>query len=90
MFLDENYPNRITTHYIEDDVVIKFNLDQLTEMDLNSFILNLQDIIHHTDEIGEFSYGIFSIIIYSKNNVANEQIVVSNPGIKTEHYYKIY
>lgn len=90
MFLDENYLNRITTHYIEDDVVIKFNLDQLTEIDLNSFILNLQDIIHHTDEIGEFSYGIFSIIIRNKNNVANEQIIVKNPPIQKDHLYKIH
>lgn len=90
MFLDDNYVERIVTDDITDDIIIQFNLDRLSDSDMNSFILNLQDIMHQTDETGEFEYGIFSIHIYNKNDISQTQIIIENPVVKTDHLYKIY
>ncbi len=90
MFLDDMYTNRIVADNISDDIMLEFNLDHLNEHDMNSFILNLQDIINQTDSTGKFIYGIFSVEIHDKINRANEHIIVHNPDIKTNHLYKIY
>lgn len=90
MFINDNFLNRIDINNISDDVLIEFNLDQLTEYDMNSFILNLQDIIDQTDSKGKFVYGIFSIEIHDKIDRSKEHVIISNPIIKTNHRYKIY
>lgn len=90
MYNDNDYLGRITENNITDDVVITFNLDQLTDNHVNSFILNLQDIIHNTTETGEFSYDIFHINIKNKRDTSAEKIHVTNPKIKQEHLYTIH
>ena len=87
MFNDDNYIQRITSNDIHDDVVITFSLDNLTESHVNTFILNLQDIIHHHDEIGEFSYDIFNIQVNKKQDISSEKIVIQNPVIQQQHLY---
>jgi len=90
MFNDYNYLERITENDINDDIVITFNLDQLTDYHVNLFILNMQDIIYSTLELGEFSYDIFHIKITNKQDISAEKIHVTNPKIKQEHLYTIH
>lgn len=87
MFNDDNYIQRITSNDIHDDVVITFSLDNLTESHVNTFILNLQDIIHQHDEIGEFSYDIFNIQVNKKQDISSEKIAIQNPIIQQQHLY---
>lgn len=87
MYLNDNYLTRITELAIQDDVVITFNLDQLTDFRVNSFILNLQDIIDNVEDIGEFSYDIFHVNISRIQNIAHEKIHIQNPEIEQQHLY---
>jgi GT2 family glycosyltransferase len=72
------------------DIIITFNLNDINDMYYQTFILNLQDIIHEIDEEGEFEYGPFHISVKQKQDQSNENIVVVNPEIKSEHLYKIF
>ena len=90
MFNDVNYLDRITETDIADDVVITFNLDMLSDMHLHSFILNLQQIIHQTNELGEFVYDIFNINIQNKVDVSKDKIHIQNPEILQKHLYTIH
>ncbi len=90
MYNDNEFIKRITTENIEDDVVITFDLDQLTDFQVNSFILNLQQIIHQTNELGEFVYDIFNINIQNKVDVSKDKIHIQNPEILQKHRYTIH
>ena len=87
MYLTDNYLTRILETNVQDDVVITFDLDRLTDHHVNSFILNMQDIINNTEDAGEFSYDIFHVNISRKQNIAHERIHIQNPNIEQQHLY---
>jgi len=70
------------------DIIIEFNIDLTDETYMNNFFIHLQDIIDQ-NEIGEFEYGPFKIIINKKENKAQDRIFISNPQVKKEHLYSI-
>ena len=90
MYTDDDYLTRISENAIQDDVVITFNLDQLTDYNAKSFILNMHDIIDNTEDTGEFSYDIFHISISHKQNISSKKIHIQNPKIKQQHLYTIH
>ena len=70
------------------DIIVEFNIDLTDEIYMNSFFIHLQDVIDQ-NEIGEFEYGPFKIIINKKENKAQDRIFISNPQVKPEHLYNI-
>jgi hypothetical protein len=72
------------------NIIVEFDLNNVNENDINSFIIYLQQIIDETDNLGEFEYQNFKIIINKKENQSKEKIVVTNPKIKEEHFYQIF
>lgn len=73
-----------------DDVLIRFNLKDLTPQLYQDFICNLQQIIDQVEGPGEFEYECFNINVYNKVDRASDNIVVNNPKIKPEHLYSIH
>ncbi len=72
------------------DVIVKFDLKDITPQLYQEFIQNIQHIIDSVDDVGDFEYGPFSVAIYQKVNRAHEKIVITNPQIKPEHFYTIH
>lgn len=71
------------------DVIIEFNINEIDENMAQQFLFYLQQIIDETEELGEFEYGPFKIIINKKIDNAKDRIFIQNPPIKPEHLYKI-
>ena len=59
------------------DVVVKFDLNKLSYDDTNIFT-SLNDIIHQTDETGEFEIGNLHITINSTKDRSYELIKINN------------
>lgn len=74
---------------LKTDINIDFNLSNINQNIFNNFIVNLQHIIHQTDDIGVFEYEGFKINIKAKNNIIKEKIKVTNPEIKPNDLYLI-
>jgi len=74
----------------QEDVLVKFNLDQITPELYSEFISNIQHIIHDIDETGDYEYGPFAITINQKIDRAAQNVVVINPQVKPEHKYSIH
>jgi GT2 family glycosyltransferase len=72
---------------LETDITIDFNLSNIGQNTFGNFIVNLQHIIHQTDDIGVFEYEGFKINIKEKNNIIKEKIKVTNPEIKPDNLY---
>lgn len=70
------------------DIIIEFDINLTDENFINSFFIHLQDLIEQ-NELGQFEYGPFKIMINKKENKAQDRIFISNPIIKKEHLYKI-
>jgi len=73
----------------KDDIVIEFDINLTDENYINDFFIHLQDIIDQ-NEIGEFEYGPFKILINKKEDKSKNKIFITNPIIKKEHLYKAY
>lgn len=73
-----------------DDVIVSFELTKLTPQLFAEFVINLQDIIESTDDLGTFEYGPFQITINAKRDVASDFIKITNPQVKPEHKYTIH
>ena len=73
-----------------DDIIVTFDLTKLTAQLFAEFIVNLQDIIDDTDDVGSFEYGPFLVTINTKQDVASDFITITNPQIKPEHKYSIH
>jgi glycosyltransferase involved in cell wall biosynthesis len=71
------------------DIIIEFDINEIDENNTQQFLFYLQQIINETEELGEFEYGPFKIVINEKIDKATNRIFVSNPSIKQEHLYKI-
>lgn len=74
----------------EEDIIIEFDLTQISNTDISSFLSQLQLIIDQTEDTGKFQYGPFNITINNKINRAKDKIKITNPKIKKEHLYKIF
>ena len=86
-----NIKNRIKPYNeCEDDIIIEFNANDLTNEFFNEFIVNIQHIIENTEDLGEFKYGPFKIKINQKEDKSKNKIFISNPPIKQEDLYEIY
>jgi GT2 family glycosyltransferase len=72
-----------------DDIVIEFKLSEINNNNFYNFINNLQHIIHQTEDLGEFEYENFKIIINKKENLILSKIKIQNPKIKPEDKYFI-
>jgi hypothetical protein len=87
------YQNCNLQKYVNDissnDIVIEFKLSEINNNNFYSFINNLQHIIHQTEDLGEFEYENFKIIINKKENLILNKIKVKNPEIKPEDKYLI-
>ena len=82
--------NRIK--HIEDlgtfnEIIVNFNLENITPQLYQHFICNIQHIIDDLEDTGEFEYDCFKITVYNKIDQAPKSIIVSNPEIKSEHKY---
>jgi glycosyltransferase involved in cell wall biosynthesis len=69
------------------DIVVKFDLKNVTPQLHQEFIQNIQHIIENVDDVGDFEYGPFSITIYQLVDRASECVVITNPEIKPNHLY---
>jgi len=78
-----------STDIPQGDILISFNLSNVNQNTFNNFILNLQHIIHQTEDKGTFEYEGFKIQINKKINSIKEKIKVNNPIIKTSDLYLI-
>lgn len=74
----------------KEDILIKFDLDQITSELFHNFIEKMQYIVDSIEEVGSYEYGPFSITVNQKVDRASEKIVVNNPQIKPKHKYVIY
>jgi hypothetical protein len=87
------YQNCNLQKYVSDissnDIVIEFKLSEINNNNFYNFINNLQHIIHQTEDLGEFEYENFKIIINKKENLILSKIKVQNPKIKPEDKYLI-
>jgi hypothetical protein len=72
-----------------NDIVIEFKLSEINSNNFYNFIDNLQHIIHQTEDLGEFEYENFKIVINKKENLILSKIKVQNPKIKPEDKYLI-
>ena len=79
-----------TESFIDGDVVVKFNLNEVTPQLYTEFIQRLQIIIDNTDETGDFEYGPFHIKVNKIMDRASECVVITNPEIKPNHLYTIH
>lgn len=75
---------------IDEDVIIKFDINDVTVTLYEEFIQRVQSIIDSVEEEGQYEYGPFTIIVNKKIDRASEKIVVLNPQIKPEHKYSIH
>lgn len=91
MYNQSTVQNRIMIGEPQDgDIIIKFDLADLTNDLVNQFLLNIQLILNQTPDTGEFEYGPFKISIRNKINRATERVKIDNPEVKNEHLYSIY
>lgn len=82
---------QLADHYTGgDDVVVKFNQQDVTPQLYQEFIQNIQHIVENVEETGQYEYGPFTITISKKVDRAVEKIVVTNPQLKPEHKYTIH
>jgi glycosyltransferase involved in cell wall biosynthesis len=72
------------------DVIVEFAFKDITPQLFNDFIIQLQDIVDTTYDVGEFEYGPFKITINSKKDIASERIHIKNPEVKADHKYTIH
>ena len=73
-----------------DDVLVKFDIKDVTPQLFDEFISNIQQIIASIEETGNYEYGPFVITVCQKINRAKDKIVITNPEIKPEHKYTIH
>ena len=74
----------------QEDVLVQFNIEQVTAELYNEFISNIQQIIHNIEETGDYEYGPFIITINQKADRATQKIAVNNPQVKPEHKYSVH
>ena len=72
------------------EIIVNFNLDNVTMQLYQDFICKIQYIIDGVEDTGEFEYECFKITVYSKVDRASENIIINNPEIKPEHLYTIH
>ena len=72
------------------EIIVNFNLDNVTMELYQDFICKIQHIIDSVEDTGEFEYECFKITVYSKVDRASENIIINNPEIKPEHLYTIH
>ena len=89
MYNTNNIEDYVNLGDAKGDIVIKFNLSNVNQNNFNSFIYNLQHIIHEY-EPGEYEYDGFTIIINKKNNIVSDKIKISNPIINSLHNFITY
>lgn len=84
--------NRIkdASNILDEDVIITFNIDDVTPQLYESFIHKIQEIVDNIDDVGEYEYGPFNIKVNCIIDRASEKIVISNPSVKQEHLYTIH
>jgi hypothetical protein len=73
-----------------DDVVVKFNQQDVTPQLYQEFIQNIQYIVGDVEEAGQYEYGPFTITVSQKVDRAADRIIITNPEIKPEHKYTIH
>lgn len=78
------------SEYTNADIMVSFNIDDITDFYFQEFIQNLQLIIDNVDNSGLFEYGPFKITINNKIDRALDKIKVTNPTIKSNHLYTIH
>lgn len=72
------------------DILVKFDLNQITPQLHADFIQKLQQIINNVNDIGYFEYGPFTVTINRLVDRALDNVVVTNPIINDEHLYTIH
>jgi len=72
------------------DILVEFKIKDTPNNYISDFLVHLQDIIHTTEEIGEFEYGPFKITINNKIDKSDLKKIITNPKIKKEHLYTIH
>lgn len=71
------------------EIVIEFNINEIDDAAAQQFLPFMQQIIHDTEELGEFEFNSFKISINEKCDRSKDRILILNPSIKKEHLYKI-
>jgi len=72
------------------DIVVAFDINEISDYEINYFIYNLQDIIESTEDCGDYEFGPFRISINKKINNASNNVQVVNPQMKPEHVCRVY
>lgn len=89
MYKQEDLKSKFTTN-TEDDIVIKFDLNNINQNNYTNFILKLQDIIPTIEELGTYEYDVFEIQVNKINDISSSKIIVNNPTIKKQDMYEIH
>jgi GT2 family glycosyltransferase len=63
----------------DDDIIVTFDMKDLSNKEQFDFIRNINDIVHYSTENDEsYESDIFNIVVNKKDNHVNENIVVKN------------
>jgi hypothetical protein len=73
-----------------DDILVKFDINNLTQSDIMDFIYQIQEIIGTIEDPGVYEFGPFTITTNSLIDRASDNIIIKNPEVKKEHMYEIY
>lgn len=74
----------------EYDVLVKFQLADVSYSYITDFVQKMQLIIDNVTETGVYEFGPFTITVNNKIDKATNNIKVTNPTIKQEHLYTIH
>ena len=89
MYNQEKLEDRVKIGNAKEDIIISFNLSDITPEIISNLLNNLQHIVHQY-EPGKYSYSNIEIDIKDKINTISDKITILNPPVKEEHRYLIY
>lgn len=86
---DINRVTKLEKSY-SDDIIVKFNINSLTQSDITDFIYQIQAVMDTIEESGLYEVGPFQITVNKLIDRAPEKITVTNPEVKLEHLYSTH
>lgn len=89
MYNQEKLEDRVKIDNPKEDIVISFNLSDITSEIVSNLLNNLQHIIHQY-EPGKYVYSNIEIVIKNKINIISNKVKILNPPVKKEHKYLVY
>ena len=81
--------NSINEYQDQDDILVKFDMKDITPQLFSEFISNIQQIVANLDGTlpGDYEYGPFMVTVRQVVDRAKEKAIITNPEIKPEHKY---